>query len=294
MIRRLRIPVAAAAALLVMTACSASPSGDGTNSADAGEWTTIQTAARYDYDEVFEALNAELESEHIKVVNTAYDTSINLNELLLEGDIDINVAQHRAYLSYVQASDAKFADLTSIGDIHISTLDLYSEKYDSVDALPDGATVAIPNDVLNGGRALLILAANDVIGLDTDYEVFPTVENINSNPSDLEFEEIPSDTMVRTLEDVDAGFVYSINAVDGGLDPTTDPILKNGLDFANDPFQLNFVIVFTVRGEDKDDPVLAKVVDAYHSDRVARVYKELYAGSLLPVNAGKLVDLSGL
>jgi len=274
------------------SASDAGSSGDSAAAETPAEEVVVNVACRNDYPEIWDAVNKELEPEGIRVVNTAYDTSVNLNELLVSGDIEMNVAQHGAYLKFIQAQDAKFSDLESIGQIHISTLDLYSKSVASVEELPDGATIAIPNDAMNGGRALLVLERSGVITLDDTYDTFPDSTHIADNPKNLEFLEIASDSMVITLEDVDAGFVYSVNAVDGGLDPVNDPIFRDIIDFANNAGQRDFIILFTVRSEDKDNAVYKKIVDAYHTESVYQVYKDVYKGSIIPIDNDVEIDLS--
>jgi D-methionine transport system substrate-binding protein len=262
-----------------------------TSVAFAAKQIVVNVACRNDYQEIWDAVNAELASDNIKVINTAYDTSVNLNDLLLAGDIELNVAQHYAYLKFSQANAPKFADLRAIGEIHIATLDLYSKKHKALNDLPSGATIAIPNDVMNGGRALLVLAKSGLITLDNKFESFPGEDNITANPKKLKFIDVASDSMVLILEDVDAGFVYSVNAVDGGLSPIKDPIFRDNIDLAKDPRQHNFIITFTARGKDADSELFKKIIKAYHSDRVYRVYKDVYKYSLIPMDNGKPVDL---
>jgi D-methionine transport system substrate-binding protein len=267
---------------------------EGDEAQPATEPLTVNVACRNDYQEIWDAVNEELVDDNIKVVNTAYDTSVNLNELLIEGDIEMNVAQHYAALEYVKTSDPKFEPLTSIGEIHISTLDLYSNKYASLDELPDGAVIAIPNDFMNGGRALNVLATSGLITLSADAPSLPTAEDIADNPKGFIFQDISSDMMVRVLDDVDAGFVYSVNAVDGGLDPRTDAIYNDNIDFAQNPNEKQFIIIFTVRAEDLDNPTFKKIVDAYHSVRVQETYRDVYGVSLIPVIDGKAIDVTKL
>jgi D-methionine transport system substrate-binding protein len=289
-------------AFSMMVGCSA-PAAEKTEGTDtpAGEVAApakdpiiVKVAARNDFQEVWDQVNKVLEPEGIKVDNRAYDTSVNINDLLVAGDIDLNVAQHGVALAYFKSSDEKFKDLVSLGELHIATLDLYSNKYKSLDELPQGATIAIPNDFMNGGRALIILSKSGAITLKPDAGPLPTVDDIAENPKGFVFQDISSDIMIRILDDVDAGFSYSINAVDAGLDPQTDPIYKSGIDFALNPTEAQFVIVVTARGEDANNEVYKKIVEAYHDPSVQKVYKEVYGNSLVPVVDGKAVDLSKL
>jgi D-methionine transport system substrate-binding protein len=277
--------------MLSMTVLAGCSGKDDEKNAEKEE-IVVNVASRNELPEIYDVLNEELKDEGIRVVNTAYDTSVNLNELLLEGDIDMNVAQHYAYLAFGQEQDSRFEALTAIGQIHIATLDLYSKNVDDVKDLPDGAVIAIPNDAMNGGRALLTLDRAGIITLDDEWTTFPDSTNIKENPKNIELLDIASDSMVITLEDVDAGFVYSLNAVEGGYDPVNDPIFNDTLDFKNNAKQRDFIIIFTARVEDEDNEVFKKVIDAYHSDAVYEVYKDVYKGSMIPVNDDEAVDLS--
>ncbi|MDR0500884.1 MAG: hypothetical protein LBG97_06535 [Coriobacteriales bacterium] len=293
------------AGVLALGACSNPDSGSNanldtssnysvnTNSDSSKTQTTIvNVASRYDSVEVWDAVNKLLEADNIKVVNKAYDAAVNLNDLLIAGDVDLNVAQHYAAIDYFKSADKKYDVLVPLGDIHISTIDLYSNKYKDVNELPNGANIAIPNDAMNGGRALMVLAKADLITLDSNYVGFPDETNITANPKNFHFVKIDSSSMIRVLDDVDAGFAYSLNAVDANLNPIIDPILNDKLDLQNDATQKQFVIVFTgVNGDEKNE-VYQKVVKAFHNDEVYKVYKEVYKGGNIPVADGKPIDLS--
>ena len=62
------------------------------------------------------------------------------NEALNAGEIDLNAFQHKAYLNK-DAGDNGY-DLAVIGDTLIAPLTLYSQKYDSLDALKEAAGAA--------------------------------------------------------------------------------------------------------------------------------------------------------
>ena len=283
---------------LVATILISSLTGCGTKANEASasvksdEVTVVHVGSRYDNVEIWEAVNEKLKDDNIRVENKAYDSSVNLNELLVSGEIDLNVAQHYAYYNYVKEQDEKFSKLKALGDIAISTIDLYSNKYKSIDELPDGAKIAIPNDVNNGGRALSVLEKAGLIKLKEGHDIIPSQTDIVENPKNIVFEEVASSSMISILEDVDAGFAYSPNAVDAGLDPQTDPIFKDELDLKNNETQFQFVIIFTGEEGDENNEVYKKIIDAYHSEEVYKVYKEVFKGSTIPVTDGTPIDLS--
>ena len=283
--------LAASLLLTALTGCGKDAS-DTSASGNSDKVTVVKVGSRYDDVEIWEAVNEKLKDENIRVENTAYDSSVNINELLVAGEIDLNVAQHYAYLNYVKAQDEKFSKLTALGDIAISTIDLYSNKYKSIDELPDGAKIAIPNDVNNGGRALSVLEKAGLIKLKEGHDIIPSQTDIVENPKNIVFEEVATSSMISILDDVDAGFAYSPNAVDAGLSPETDPIFKDELDLKNNSTQFQFVIIFTGEEGDENNEVYKKVIDAYHSEEVYKVYKEVFKGSTIPVTDGEPIDLS--
>ena len=277
----------------VVTGCGSSDSAKkGSSNVQAKSVTVVKTGARYDDIELWEAVNEQLKDDNIVVENTAYDSSVNLNDLVVSGEIDLNVAQHYAYLNYIKESDEKYANLEALGDISISTIDLYSKKYKSVDELPDGAKIAIPNDINNGGRALSVLEKAGLIKLKEDHGVIPEQTDIVENPKNIQFEEVATSSMVTILDDVDAGFAYSPNAVDAGFDTDKDPIFKDELDLENNSTQHQFIIIFTGEKGDENNEVYKKVIDAYHQEAVYKAYKEVFKGSTIPVVDGKPIDLS--
>lgn len=283
--------LAASLLLTALTGCGKDAS-DTSASGNSDKVTVVKVGSRYDDVEIWEAVNEKLKDENIRVENTAYDSSVNINELLVAGEIDLNVAQHYAYLNYVKAQDEKFSKLTALGDIAISTIDLYSNKYKSIDELPDGAKIAIPNDVNNGGRALSVLEKAGLIKLKEGHDIIPSQTDIVENPKNIVFEEVATSSMISILDDVDAGFAYSPNAVDAGLSPETDLIFKDELDLKNNSTQFQFVIIFTGEEGDENNEVYKKVIDAYHSEEVYKVYKEVFKGSTIPVTDGEPIDLS--
>lgn len=277
--------------LLVMVLSLAALAGCGDKGKDS-EVTVVKVADRQDIPEIWDAVNKILEPENIRVENKAYDSSVNLNDLLVAGDIDMNVAQHYAAIDYFKASSDKYADLIPLGDISTESLDLYSDKYESIDQLPDGALIGIPSDVMNGGRAFTVLETAGLIKLADDYTDFPEEKDIISNPKNLTFTPVDTTSMIRTLEDVDAGFIYSTTAVYGGLDPVNDPIFRDKIDLENNPFQKQFVLVFTGVKGDENNEVYQKVIDAYHSEDVYKSYKKVFKSGNIPVVDGKAIDLS--
>ncbi|WP_018856316.1 MetQ/NlpA family ABC transporter substrate-binding protein [Rhizobium sp. 42MFCr.1] len=194
------------------------------------------------------------------------------NQALADGDIQANSFQHQPYLDN-QIADRKF-DLVSIGTTITTPMGVYSKKVKSLDELKDGATVAIPNDPTNGGRALLVLASKGLIKFKDNPGIKVTVADIVENPKNIEFAEIDAAQLPRSLEDVDAAVINTNYAMEAGLHPKTDAIAIEGekSPYAN---------VIVVRAADKDAPWAKTLVESYHDESIRKFINEQFKGALI-------------
>jgi D-methionine transport system substrate-binding protein len=142
--------------------------------------------------------------------------------------------------------------------------------------LKDGAKIGIPNDPSNGGRALNLLAANGLITIKAGRGLVPSLLDIATNPKKLQFIELDSAQLPRSLDDFTAAVVNTNHALNGGLDPKKDLIIQEPRQ--NNPYG-NFV---AVRAKDKDRSDLKKLVEAYQSKEVADYMESQFKGAILP------------
>ncbi len=216
--------------------------------------------------------DSEIIWEKVKEVAAQDDLDVELvvfsdyllpNEALAAGDLDANAFQHKPFLDNQIAT--KGYDLTPIGETIVAPIGLYSNRVQSVDDLPEGASVGIPNDPSNGGRALLLLQAEGLIELRDGVGILPTVLDVTANPKNLELTELDAAQLPRSLDDLDASVINTNYAVQAGLTPGEDSIAIEATE--GNPYT-NYIVV---RTEDKDDPVFRRLVAAYQSDTVREV-----------------------
>jgi D-methionine transport system substrate-binding protein len=194
------------------------------------------------------------------------------NQALADGDIQANSFQHQPYLDN-QIADRKF-NLVSIGTTITTPMGVYSKKVKSLDELKEGATVAIPNDPTNGGRALLVLASKGLIKFKENPGIKVTVADIVENPKKIDFAEIDAAQLPRSLDDVDAAVINTNYAMEAGLHPKTDAIAIEGekSPYAN---------VIVVRAADKDAPWAKTLVESYHDESIRKFINEQFKGALI-------------
>jgi len=159
--------------------------------------------------------------------------------------------------------------LVSVGGTHVEPLALYSRKHTSIDALPEGATIAIPNDPTNEGRALLLLQSVGLITLDAAAGLTATPINVTANAKKFQFKEIEAASLPRVLEDVDGAVINGNYALPAGLAANKDGILVEGADSP-------YVNIVTVKAGNEADPRIQALMKALTSDKVREWIKVKY------------------
>ncbi|MFT4151456.1 MAG: MetQ/NlpA family ABC transporter substrate-binding protein [Paracoccaceae bacterium] len=191
------------------------------------------------------------------------------NEALSRKEIDANAFQHKPYL------DAQIAqqgyEITPVIDTAIFPIGLYSKKHASLDALPEGAVVGVPNDPSNGGRALKVLEQLGLIKVNPDAGILATVIDVTENPKKLDLRELDAGVVGRAIDDLDAAVVNTDWAAKAGL--LDHRIAQESGE--NNPY-MNFI---AVRTEDKDAPWVATLKQAFQSAPVKEAYATAYKGA---------------
>lgn len=195
------------------------------------------------------------------------------NAALDAGDLQANSFQNQPYLDN-QKADRGYK-IESAGLTVNFPMGVYSKKYKSWDAVPQGATLSIPNDPTNGGRVLLLLQDKGVLKLKPGVGFKPTIADITENSRKLKIVEVDAAQTARTLDDVDVAAVNTNYATQAGLDPVKDAILRE------DP-KGPYVNLIAVRADDKDKPWVKILVESYHSAEVRDFVLTKFKGAVLP------------
>lgn len=223
--------------------------------------------------DIIEFVKEDLEKEGIKLEIKEFTDYIKPNLALAEGELDANFFQHEPYMN--QFKEEKNIDIVSIGGVHIEPMGLYSSKFQSIEELEDGSEIAIPNDVTNGGRALLLLEKYGLIKLDNNAGILATKEDIVENPKNLKIKELEASALPRILNDVDGAIINGNYVLEAGLIPTKDSILLEEKDspYAN--------IIAIRKGEENQDRFV-KLMKVLQSEKVKKYIEENYNGGVIP------------
>ena len=223
---------------------------------------------------ILELVVADLAKENITLKITEFTDYVTPNDAVETGEQDANFFQHVPYMASFNKEHGYH--LASVGAVHIEPLALYSQKYTSLSELKSGDMIAIPNDPTNEARALLLLAAQNIITLRADAGLAATPQDITENPLKLVFREIEAATLPRILADVAAAVINGNYAIPAGLSASKDGLLVEGKDspYAN---------VIAVKQGNENDPRIQALLKALQSDKVRAYIIEKYPnGEVVP------------
>ncbi|MGV9771650.1 MetQ/NlpA family ABC transporter substrate-binding protein [Streptosporangium sp. NPDC003464] len=196
------------------------------------------------------------------------------NVQLNDGQLDANYFQHRPYLDDFNAS--KGTKLSLVQPVHLEPLGLYSKKVTDVAGLAAGATVAVPNDATNLGRALKLLADNGLITLKEGVGTAATERDVTGNPKNLTFQPLEAAQLPRSLEDVDAAVINGNYALEAGLKPAENALVLEKAE--GNPYANGLVVA----AGDEQDPRVAKLAKLLAGPEVKQFIEQTYKGAVTP------------
>ncbi|MFE4897877.1 MetQ/NlpA family ABC transporter substrate-binding protein [Peribacillus butanolivorans] len=231
----------------------------GVSSGDTRTWEYIVDLAKKD------GLNIEL---------VTFNDYIQPNLALSEGEIDANSFQTVAYFDeFVNDQNLK---LEAIGSTVIAPMGLFSKKHKDLKDLPDGATIAVPNEATNFGRALLLLQEAGLITLKEEFNGSGSLDIIKENPKKLKIKPVAAGNTPRLLDDADASAINNNFAVEAGL------TLKDAL-FHESKTAKPYINIIAVKKGNADRPELQKLVKLYQSKEVEAFIEKTFKGNTIPV-----------
>ncbi|MCR5775643.1 MAG: metal ABC transporter substrate-binding protein [Lachnospiraceae bacterium] len=257
----------------------AGAAADGEEAGASTEKTVIKVGANITpHSEILEKAKPLLEQKGITLEIVELEDSITPNTGVIEGSLDANYFQHVPYLE--QFNKENGSDLVSIGAIHYEPFGVYAGRTKDLAALPDGAVIAVPNNVTNEARALLLLDQEGIISLKEDAGINATVEDIAENPKNIEFEELAPEQLVAALLDVDAAVINGNYAIEGGLH------VKDALAVEeNDGLAATTYGNIIATSKDKEnDEALKILVEVLQSDEISKYINDNYGGAVVPLN----------
>ena len=286
--------IVSAALLFTLAGCSA----QGTGTAVAADEATTTSAAQEQeagteaqqenvvlkvganitpHAEILEQAKPILAEKGITLEIVRLEDSITPNTGVIEGSLDANYFQHVPYLE--QFNKENGSTLVSVGAVHYEPFGIYAGKTTDLKELPDGAIVAVPNNVTNEARALLLLDQEGIIKLKDDAGINATVADIVENPKNIQFKELAPEQLVAALPDVDVAVINGNYAIEGGLHVSQALAVE-----ANDGLAAQtYGNIIATSAEKADDPAIKTLVEVLQGPEISAYIQATYDGAVVPL-----------
>ena len=225
---------------------------------------------------VNDIVKSKLEAAGWQVKVVEFTDYLLPNTSLEAGEIDANYFQTIRYLQ--EENSKRGLHLVAVAGIHLEPMGLYSEKYTDLKDLPDGASIAVPNDGSNESRALKLLADNSLIVLSETEELY-NLQSIAENAHNYQIVELNAENLTRNLPDVDAAVINGNYALQAGLNPSTDALIAEKAESDESYKYINYLVV----KEGNEDSVKTQALTkALSNEDVKKYIEEKYSGSVIP------------
>ena len=223
--------------------------------------------------EILEFVKPALAKQGVELEVKVFTDYVQPNVQVAEKRLDANFFQHKPYLA--EFNKNKGTNLVAVTAVHVEPFGAYSVKVKKAAELKDGATVAIPNDPSNAGRALVLLQQNGLIKLKDPANILATPKDIVDNPRHLKIKELEAATLPRILNQVELALINTNYAIEAKLNPTQDALFIEGA-------QSPYANLLVARPDNKDAPAVKKLAAALNSAEVKQFIAQKYKGAVVP------------
>lgn len=227
--------------------------------------------------EILEAVSDVLAEDGYTLEVVEYNDYVLPNTALENDELDANYFQHITYMN--DFNEENGTHLVDAVGVHFEPFGLYAGKTPSIDALTDGATIAVPNDTTNEARALLLLEQEGLIKLNEGAGLTATVLDIAENPKNLVIQEVEAAQLPRVLPDVDMAAINGNYALEAGLS-VADALATESSE--SDAAEAYVNVIAVKEGNELSDKIQA-LVKAITSEDVRNYIEQNYNGAVVPL-----------
>lgn len=224
--------------------------------------------------DILKVVKPLLEKEGIDLQIKEFTDYVTPNLALNDKQLDANYFQHAPYLEDFCKQHS--IDLTWTAKIHFEPMGLYSKKVKDVNEFAEGATIGVPNDPTNGGRALVVLEKAGLLTLKEGVGIAATVQDITEKK--VEIKELEAAMLPKVLDEVDGAVINGNYAVQAGLKASDAMIAEDAQSEAADTYGN----ILTVRKGDENRPEIEALTKALQSPEVKKFIEETYQGAVIP------------
>lgn len=260
---------------------SSSSASDNSGSTSTGDLEKLVIGATPSpHAEILEVAIPLMEEEGYLLEIVDYVDYVQPNLALDSGDLDGNYFQHLPYLDQFNAENG--TDLVSVSSVHYEPFGLYPGKSDSLDDIPDGAIIAVPNDASNEARALLLLEAEGFISIREGAGINATIADIEANYFNVDIKELEAAQIPRSLLDVDYAVINGNYAVEAGLNVVEDAIAQED---AESIAATTYGNILVVKAGNEDHEGIQALVEVLEGEVIRDFITDNYGGAVLSLHS---------
>lgn len=273
---------------LVLVGCNNSSAPEATKEAPATTETAETSASDIDpehtkiiigttegdfADMVRNQVKGSLEAQGYEVELVAFTDYVRPNLALAEGDLDINIFQHKPYLDTFKTENN--LDLVEVFQVPTAPLGIYTGKKTSLDDAYKGMSVSAPNDPSNFARALVMMDDLGWITLKDDINPLTAAKTdiADNSKYDIKIVELEAAQLPRARDEVDFAVINGNYATDAGI------VLTDAL-FQEPSFA--YVNWSAVKSADVGKKWVQDVTAAYNSDEFKKYAHDTFPGYKYP------------
>lgn len=199
------------------------------------------------------------------------------NELLKNKELDANMIQHDYFLQVFNKNNN--SDLVTIQPIYHATFALYSKDYKSIEEIPDGASITLADDATNQSRSLYLLGQAGLLSFKDDKTTGLTIEDIESNPKDLKFDDqVPLTSLAQRYAETGLAVMYPTYAKSLELVGDEQRLYVEKQDDVTEGYAISLVAREDNKGEEKIKSLIKHIT----SDKVRQFLIDEYSWASSP------------
>ena len=229
--------------------------------------------------EILAQVKSDLADKGYELEVIEFSDYVQPNMVVEAGDIDANFFQHKPYLDNFNTE--KKTNIVSVAAVHYEPLGIYPGKSNDLSNIPNGATIAVPNDTTNEARALLLLEANGIIKIKNGAGLTATKKDIVENPFNVDVVELEAAQVARVVAETDFVVLNGNYALEAEFNVESDALAKEEQE--SEAAQTYANILCVKKGNEETEKTKA-LIEALKSDKVKKYITDTYNGAVVAID----------
>lgn len=273
--KKFTLVLAGFALILSLSAC-----GKTNSSSDNTDDKIIKIAASATpHSEILEQVKPILEKKGFQLEVKVFNDYVQPNKVVDSGDMDANYFQHITYLN--NFNEEQGTKLVSAGNVHYEPFGIYPGTKSQLSEVAAGDVIAVPNDVTNEARALLLLQELGLIKLKDGAGITATKNDIVDNPKSIEIKEMEAAQIPRVKDEVAFIVLNGNYALTAGYNVINDSL---GYESNSSEAAAAYVNVVAVKEGSENQEKIKALMETLKNEEIKKFIEEKYNGSVVPID----------